>query len=240
MLLLSPGCPRIYIQGPLGGFQVLPILLRLYQSIICDSSTGEVLLAGDSAGGNLCLSLSFAASSAGLPLPHQLILFSPFVDISLSNPDIPRFLPNDPVLNVKVTQHHGLTWLRGEGDAKAASVDELRQVKVSPLYGDYSVFTPLHPRPAVTTQHESKHEGVSFKGTNIIVTTGLYDILHPDIELMVSKAERAGVKGTCIVNEHGIHAWSVMMGLMPEAAMGMEMVCQAVEEFSESDGTPSI
>ncbi|MDO8185722.1 alpha/beta hydrolase [Conexibacter sp. JD483] len=45
----------------------------------------RIVVAGDSAGGNLALSLALHAAEAGLPRPAALVLLSPWADLSLSH-----------------------------------------------------------------------------------------------------------------------------------------------------------
>lgn len=166
-----------------------------------------------SAGGTICLSLSYALHEANIPLPSQLILLSPWVDISLDNPDILKFLPNDAMLhNPKRIAQDGLEWLRGSSTSAPGTVEEWHDPRVSPLFGDPSIFTTA--------------------GTKLIITTGLYDILHPDITLFVEKAEKAGVTMTYIEATYHIHAWAVFLGVLPEASVGMDWVIKVVESYA--------
>lgn len=169
-------------------------------------------LAPHSAGGTICLSLAYALHTANLPLPSQLILLSPWVDITLDNPDIEEVLPNEAILSPKPLAHHGLEWLRGSPTPSPASIEELHDPRVSPLFGDPSIFTEA--------------------GTKLIVTSGLYDILHPDIALFVEKAERARVTGTYIEAKYHVHAWTVFLGVLPEASVGLDWVVEAAKAYA--------
>lgn len=58
----------------------------------------ELTLMGDSAGGGLALALALTLRDSGGPLPNKVILMSPFVDASLSNPAIGATERCDPMI----------------------------------------------------------------------------------------------------------------------------------------------
>ena len=138
-----------------------------------------------SAGGNICLSLSFTLHEAHLRLPSQIVLFSPFVDISMTNPGIAAVRPSDPMLNENSIRRECVGWLQGSSSPVTTTVESLRHPRVSPLYGDLSIFREA--------------------GTRLVITTGRHDVLHPDIELFVKKAEAARVQTTYIEATHLWH-----------------------------------
>lgn len=166
----------------------------------------------DSSGGNLALILTFAAHDAKLPLPHQLLLIAPYVDLALDNPDIPRYLPNDPTLKPPRLRSDSLRWIRGSDNPAPATKEELRQVKISPVYADYSILAAA--------------------GTAMVISTGTYDILHPDIMVMVGKAEKAGVRTTLIEAMGQIHGFQLLIGLLPEADQVTELMLTATKRNS--------
>lgn len=59
----------------------------------------NVVLVGDSSGGNLALSLMVELAALGHPQPALALLISPAVDISLSNPAIEALAPLDQMLD---------------------------------------------------------------------------------------------------------------------------------------------
>lgn len=59
---------------------------------------GQIVVAGDSAGGNLALSLALHAAEAGLPRPAALVLLSPWADLSLSHDSFTRNALLDPFI----------------------------------------------------------------------------------------------------------------------------------------------
>lgn len=89
------------------------------------------LLAGDSAGGNLCLTVTYALHAAGAQLPQKLILLSPAVNLSQLCPD------DQPATDVVLS----LAFAQYVSDAYVRQSDPLNPL-LSPLYGDVSVLPP--------------------------------------------------------------------------------------------------
>jgi monoterpene epsilon-lactone hydrolase len=91
------------------------------------------LLGGDSAGGGLALALALHLRDQALPGPRHLALFSPWLDVSLDNPDIGPVKDLDSTLSVVGLRHAGLLWADGR---------ELDDPAVSPLHGDFAELCP--------------------------------------------------------------------------------------------------
>lgn len=89
---------------------------------------GEVVFMGDSAGGGMALSFAMQLRDAGLTGPDKLVLICPWVDVTMTNPDIPAYEKKDTALDSAMLAHLGALWA---GDL--APADPL----VSPLYGAF-------------------------------------------------------------------------------------------------------
>lgn len=98
------------------------VITDLYKTIIQDN---DIILMGDSAGGGFVHSFCQYLKTIDLPQPKQVITFSPWVDISMSNP--PYDSENDAVLGEIGLKEIGKSWA-GELDTK--------DYRVSPLFGD--------------------------------------------------------------------------------------------------------
>ncbi len=94
----------------------------------------NVILAGDSAGGNLALVLSLYLKEKGRPLPGALLLFSPWTDLTLSGESLESRADIDPVLTPE--------YVRAVRDAytNGASPDS---PLLTPLLGDFAGFPPV-------------------------------------------------------------------------------------------------
>lgn len=88
------------------------------------------VLGGDSAGGGLAASLALTAS--GALRPSHLVLVAPWLDVTLSHPEVPLLEPRDPSLAVVGLRLAGRLWA-GELDP--------RDPRVSPAFAaDYSAL----------------------------------------------------------------------------------------------------
>ena len=85
----------------------------------------NLILMGDSAGGGFVLSFAQYLKTVGLPQPRKIIVFSPWVDISMSNS--PYDNEHDSILGEIGLKEMGKSWA-GDLDTK--------DYRVSPLYGD--------------------------------------------------------------------------------------------------------
>lgn len=98
-------------------------ITELYKDLI--RSKKNITLMGDSAGGGFILSFAQYLKTINLPQPSHIIAFSPWVDISMSNP--PYNNENDPILGEIGLKEIGKSW---------AGTLDTKDYKVSPLYGD--------------------------------------------------------------------------------------------------------
>lgn len=80
---------------------------KLYRDLIEKVDPGELILMGDSSGGGLALALAQLMKNEKLPQPGQIILLSPWLDLSLTNPEIKDIDPSDLFLGVEGLQLAG-------------------------------------------------------------------------------------------------------------------------------------
>jgi len=106
---------------------------RVYSRLADEAGAGNVVVLGDSAGGGLALALAQQLRDAGRPLPAALVLFSPWLDISLSGEDQPGLEKRDPVLRIGYLRRAGELWADGLPPADP---------RVSPLFGDHAGLPP--------------------------------------------------------------------------------------------------
>lgn len=109
-------------------------LTRVYQQVLATTPAEKVVLCGDSAGGNLALTQALHFRDLGLPLPGRLLLFSPWLDLALSNPDIAAIEPHDPMLARPGPREAAGWWAGG---------DDLSLPLLSPLYADLRGLPPV-------------------------------------------------------------------------------------------------
>ncbi len=95
----------------------------------------DVILTGDSAGGNLALALSLKLKEQRRLLPRGLVLMSPWTDLTSSGESFESKSALDPVLNKP--------YIDRMVSAYAAEQD-LKNPMVSPLFGNFEGFPPTY------------------------------------------------------------------------------------------------
>lgn len=101
----------------------------VYANLISNHPDKKIVFMGDSAGGGLALGFAQKIRNEGIKQAPAIVLFSPWLDISLTNPEIAMFDKHDKILNV--------TGLKIAGKNYAGNMDN-KNYRVSPIYGDFS------------------------------------------------------------------------------------------------------
>jgi acetyl esterase/lipase len=73
----------------------------LYLEVLQNCKPGNLVLMGDSAGGGFALALAQKLKAENIVQPSQIILLSPWLDLSLMNPDIKAINRYDPFLGIE-------------------------------------------------------------------------------------------------------------------------------------------
>ncbi|MEG2221713.1 MAG: alpha/beta hydrolase [Oscillospiraceae bacterium] len=94
---------------------------------------GDIVVAGDSAGGNLALVLCHRLKAAGRRLPAALLLMSPWTDMTMGGVSYTERAEIDPILTPD--------YVRAVRAAYAREND-LHSPSLSPLFGDFGGFPP--------------------------------------------------------------------------------------------------
>ncbi|TYD00119.1 alpha/beta hydrolase [Arthrobacter echini] len=89
-------------------------LVSVYREVLRTAAPGDVTLMGDSAGGGLAIAQPWAFREAGLPAPGRIVAFSPWLDVTGTNPQIPKYDAVDPMLSVAGGVQAGLWWAAGD------------------------------------------------------------------------------------------------------------------------------
>ena len=103
------------------------MIVPLYREYAGRHPEKKLILMGDSSGGGLALALAEHFRAEGIRMPDELILLSPWVDVTMENPEMAAYAGKDPWLTVP--------WLKVCGRHWAGTFD-VQDYRVSPLYGD--------------------------------------------------------------------------------------------------------
>lgn len=96
-------------------------------------TAGDVVIAGDSAGGNLALVLALRLRDAGKALPRALVLMSPWTDMTMGGDSYRERAEIDPVLTVEYIEAVRSAYARGR---------DLRTPYLSPLFAELEGLPP--------------------------------------------------------------------------------------------------
>lgn len=95
----------------------------------------DVIVAGDSAGGNMALSLTLKLKEEGRLLPRGLVLMSPWTDLTSGGRSHQTRAALDPVLDKEYLDKAIAAYVRE---------DALTNPLISPLFGDFAGFPPTY------------------------------------------------------------------------------------------------
>ncbi|MDH4395517.1 MAG: alpha/beta hydrolase [Limnobacter sp.] len=108
--------------------------LAAYQALLGAGIAAEkITLAGDSAGGNLILALALRLRDSGLPMPANLVMLSPFLNLTVSSPSVEHLAHHDPMLTRSIL-------MRG-GDAYRGPIPA-QDPRVSPVFAELKGLPP--------------------------------------------------------------------------------------------------
>ena len=95
----------------------------------------HVLLAGDSAGGNMALCLTRRLIAEGRPAPRELLLFSPWTDMTGTAESYETNQDIDPILTKEFVMNSVRAYIGDQDPADPA---------FSPLFGSFEDFPPVY------------------------------------------------------------------------------------------------
>jgi monoterpene epsilon-lactone hydrolase len=127
----------LYRLAPEGNAEEAHAFLRqVYeQTSAAAGGAARVTLSGDSAGGGLALAQALQHRDLGLPPSRQVVLLAPWLDLTLSHPDVPRLARRDTMLDVDRLRAAGRLW--------AGALDP-HDPRVSPAFGELAGLPPVH------------------------------------------------------------------------------------------------
>ncbi len=155
----------------------------------------NIFLAGDSAGGNLCLSLGLALRDGGKAMPRAIVCMSPWADLSNSGSSHKRNATIDPTFGVPEEEYDG----QPVGvDAEYAAQLDVRDPRVSPALGDYAGFPPM------------------------LLQASDNEVLLSDSQLVADNATHHGVECTLSIYHGMFHVFQGSLNLIPESKEAWE------------------
>lgn len=159
----------------------------------------DIVVVGDSAGGNLLLALLLKLRDSDRALPRGAVCMSPWADMTASGKSYRTNFRLDPMFGGKseVKESDLEALLRSPIYAYCGNHDR-KEPYVSPVYGQYGGFPPM------------------------LFTVGSTELLLDDTMRIVEKLRKANVPTKVIVGEKMFHVWPLFYMLFPEAKKTME------------------
>ena len=123
-LVIAPA----YRLVPFGTYkEAYDLIVPVYKKYCEVHPEKKIIMMGDSAGGGLSLALTEYFKAEGIRVPDELILFSPWVDVSMGNEEIKDFISRDPMIGPEEVLPAARAWA---GDR------DMHDPLISPLFGD--------------------------------------------------------------------------------------------------------
>ena len=180
-----------------------------WQKLIDEGYLPEnILVGGDSAGGNLALAMCLKLKDSGRELPRGLMLFSPWTDMTGSGSSYETNFNLDPMFGgdsalsgdqIRAFQSFGVYAFCLDADRMSPYV--------SPVFGDYEGFPPS------------------------IITVGSHELLYSDSLTVYEKMKKAGVDCSLVVGEGMFHVYALFGKLIPEADFAMKQVADFADKL---------
>lgn len=114
--------------------ELSPFALAVYQEIVCEESPESLIVMGDSAGGGIALALAQEAHARGIPQPAALVLISPWLDVTMTDPELKIIDARDPQISIP--------GLIAAGEMYAGPLPKT-DPRVSPIYGSMAGLPPI-------------------------------------------------------------------------------------------------
>ena len=178
-------------------------VLDVYQNLECVNDKNddrELVLIGDSAGGNLAVSLLFALQKRPeLKKPNQVLLISPWLDLRMEN-------------------EYNLANFPGNGNCDMLSREWIRQCALGYVSNpkDFKVFTVS---PLEAARHDPKLIRQVFTQTRLIATYGGIELFAKDIIEFAALVRKAGCSVSVDVDEKMIHDYQIIAHVLGARAM---------------------
>lgn len=171
---------------------------------------GNIVLAGDSAGGGLALALIQRLRSRGQAMPAAVFALCPWLDLNCRHDSLRRLASRDAMLNPRTLR---------DAAAMYAGDTSLSHPEISPLYGDWDGVPPIlvHAADRDVLYDEAcefgQRSNIHFKAW-----PGLWHVFHSNLH-NVPEALEAAEEGFAFLNQQLRKA----EGAEPEVSLSAEL-----------------
>lgn len=117
----------VYKTAPKGNYEMFQKSMdKLYDELL--KLNKKIIFVGDSAGAGFALSYSMNLRNDKKKLPSNLILFSPWIDVTFSNPNVKEQCKMDNICSIDGNLYCGKIW--------AGNID-VKDYRISPINGNF-------------------------------------------------------------------------------------------------------
>ncbi len=163
-------------------------------------SADDIVVMGDSAGGNLALALTLYLRDRKIPQPGSLVLYSPWGDAGqLPSRDIYR--EKDVILGERNTAMYSAVM----NNAYYFAGSDLRAPYISPVYGDFAGLPPM------------------------LIIAGAQELFVDDCCLLAQRGKEAGVEVELHLYPGMSHDWPLLFPELPESKDTYAVLAKFIE-----------
>lgn len=185
----------IYPKAPENKIDEISINIdEIYRRALINYKNSDIILMGDSAGGTLAISLTQRLIVNNINLPSKLILISPVLDATLKNQKINEVDKKDIMLSKT-----------GVLSAKTMCTDNLNDVRISPINGEFKLFPKTYLYIAEN------------------------DITYPDQLIFLSELNKEKVAHEIVIGEEMPHIWP-LLPVMKEAKVTINQIIDNIND----------
>ncbi len=183
--------------------------LDLWQDLIENQGyePSNIIVGGDSAGGNLTLAFLLKLRDENKPLPKVAFCMSPWTDMTASGESYVENYSKDVMFgekNKQVTPEMKETFLNSEIYCFAKNADRTCPY-VSPVYGEYHGFPPIY------------------------FTVGGEEMLLNDTLVVVEKLKKCGVTTVLEIQEDMFHTYPIYAPFLPEGVKSLKNIIEFIK-----------
>lgn len=166
--------------------QGFDMLNKVYSKALEENK--QISILGDSAGAGFALAFTLDLKERGVKLPKKIVASSPWLDVTMENPEIPEYQKNDRMLDSCGLIDAGKWWSGDLPNGNTENKISTKDYRISPIFGNYKGFP----------------ETLVFGCT--------WEIFFPDITKFVSILKDNNVSNTFVKLDGFVHAATLFKG----------------------------
>lgn len=172
----------------------------------------NIIIIGDSAGGNLTLALMLKLRDSKRELPGAAVLMSPWTDMTASGKSYIENFNRDVMFGGKQQVNPDMVkTLLGSPIYAFCGENDRTDPYVSPIFGNYEGFPPM------------------------LFLVGSDEMLLSDTLTIKEKMDKSGIKTELIIGEKMFHVWPIWYKLIPESKRAMNKILGYISNYYQNE-----